>query len=343
MIFFSVGLPGRFAECWDALTLRLAQRCLGDVSAGEFRTLDDIARAAIKADTLHLVAALRQPVVQLQTEIVQSGRPFLVTLGDVYAAVRELEQRSGYDRAVAVREIAGSCAALLTLAAAPAALVLADGNGKDPLELAAAIARHFRFPLDAETVAEVAAAMAIDPDGSSADGHETGDNVVRGALEPYVRFFRTGGELEPIVWEPDLFFATQHVDDGSRVSARGAIDITGRARFLIFGPYINLIPGPWVATVSLAFSAETAGMSFMIEITAGTQLAYTRVQPAGEQIIETSLPFTIPPSSSQPVEIRVISERAAFDGRIALGYVRLARRPADQSESEQRLIASLRR
>ena len=61
MIFFSVGLPGRFSEFCDALTLRLAERSLGDVSAGEFRTLDDIARAAIKADTPHLVAALRQP------------------------------------------------------------------------------------------------------------------------------------------------------------------------------------------------------------------------------------------------------------------------------------------
>ena len=342
MIFFSVGLPGRFAELSDALMLRLAERCLGDVSAGEFRTLDDIARAAIKADTLHLVAVLRQPVVQLQTEIVQSGRPFLVALGDVYSAVRELEQRSGYDRATAVREIAGSCAALLTLAAAPAALVLADADGNDPIDMAASIARHFRFPLSDEAVAEVAASMAIDLDGLSADSHETGDDVVRGALEPYVKFFRSGGELEPIVWEPALFFATQHADDGSRVPARGAIDITGRARFLIFGPYINLIPGPWLATVSLGFSAETAGMSFLIEITAGSQLAYTRVQAAGEQIIETSLPFTIPPSSNQPVEIRVISERAAFDGRIALGYVRLAQRPADQSESEQRLIASLR-
>lgn len=343
MIFFSVGLPGRFAECWDALTLRLAEQCLGEVSAGEFRTLDDIARATIKADTLHLVAALRQPVVQLQTEIVQSGRPFLVTLGDVYSAVRELERRSGYDRAAAVREIAGSCAALVTLAAAPAALVLAEGKGNDPLEVAASIAHHFRFPLGDKTVAEVAASMAIDPDGLLADSHETGDDVVRGALEPYVKFFRTGGELEPIVWEPDLFFATQHADDGSRIPARGAIDITGRARFLIFGPYINLIPGPWVATVSLGYSMETAGMSFFIEITAGMQLAYTRVQPAGEQIIETSLAFTIPPSSNQPVEIRVMSERAAFDGRIALGFVRLAQRPADQSEGEQRLIASLRR
>ena len=169
------------------------------------------------------------------------------------------------------------------------------------------------------------------------------DRLVSGALEPYVRYFTKGGALEPIVWEPELFFTTQNEEDGSRVPVRGAVDITGRARFLIFGPYVNLPPGSWVATVALGFSAETSGMSFIIEIAAGTQLTYTRVQPAREQMIETSLSFIVPPSTDRPVEIRVISERAAFDGRIALGSVRLARQGGGQRETEQRLIASLRR
>jgi hypothetical protein len=171
---------------------------------------------------------------------------------------------------------------------------------------------------------------------------DTDDDLVSGALAPYVRFFGRGGDLEPVVWAPDLFFATQNAADGLRVPARGAIDITGRARFLIFGPYINLAPGSWVATVALGFSAETSGMSFVIEIAAGTPLTHARVQPVGEQVIETNLSFTIPPSTDCPVEIRVVNERAAFDGRIALGHVRLAPRVGGQSETEQQLIAALR-
>lgn len=342
MIFFSVGLPGRFAELCDALTLRLAQRSLGSVALGAFSTLTDIARAAIRTNEAHLVAALRQPVVQLQSEIVESGRPFLVALGDVYAAAGELMQRPGYDAAAATREIAGSCAAVLTLTAAPGALLLSSRDHQDPLELAGLIAAHFGFALDPGEIAGIAASVEAGADGEPPHLQDFG-NVVSGALEPYARYFSGGGELEPIVWEPDLFFAGEDTTNASRIPARGPIDITGRARFLIFGPYINLSPGPWSATVAIGFSAETTGISFVIEIAAGTQLTYARVQPAGEQVIETNLNFTIDPSVDHPVEIRVISERAAFDGRIALGYVRLTSRHGQQSEAERQLIALLRR
>jgi hypothetical protein len=343
MIFFSVGLPGRFAEFCDALTLRLVEQSLGATGHGAFNTLEDIARAAIRSETAHLVAGLRQPVVRLQTEIVQSGRPFLVTLGDVYSAVRELAQRPGYDQIAATREVASSCAAMLTLATAPKALVLPDECRGDPTALAAAIARHFGFALNPSDIARIAESVWIDNTPEPMQDVSSDDDLVSGALEPYARFFGGSGDLRPIVWESDLFFAAQNAEDGARVPARGIIDITGRARFLIFGPYINLAPGTWIATVALGFSAETSGMSFIIEIAAGTQLTYTRVQPIGEQMIETNLSFTIQPSTDHPVEIRVISERAAFDGRIALGNVRLARRGGGQRETEHRLIASLRR
>src|SRR4029077_18437806 len=127
MILFSGGLPSRFAELCDALTLRLAERSLGSVTAVMANTLGEVAGAAIRTGAAHLVTSSRQPVVRLQTEIMQAGRPFLVTLGAVHLALHELLQRPGYDLAQATREIAGSCAAMLALAAAPGALVLSNG------------------------------------------------------------------------------------------------------------------------------------------------------------------------------------------------------------------------
>ena len=62
MIFFSIGLPSRFAELCDALTARLAEHCLGSVALGSFNSFEDIATAAIRSDAAYLVAASRQPV-----------------------------------------------------------------------------------------------------------------------------------------------------------------------------------------------------------------------------------------------------------------------------------------
>jgi hypothetical protein len=343
MIFFSIGLPSRFAELCDALTARLAEHCLGSVALGSFNSFEDIATAAIRSDAAHLVAASRQPVVRLQTEIVGAGRPFLVALGDVNAALWDLLQRPGYDIAIATRQIASSCAAMLTLTKAPGALVLPGIHGEDPARLAAAIAGHFGFAVARKDLAAIAASVTDLGAGRSEDlawtdrlaAHEQA--VITGALQPYVTYF-AGGELEPIVWEADLFFASEE-----RLPAVGPIDITGLSRILVFGPYINLTPGPWSATIVTGFSAETAGIGFIIEVYAGAQLATARVQPVGEQVIEATLHFTIEDSVDQPVEIRIISERAAFDGRLALGYVSLLTRAGVRSETEQQLIETLRR
>ena len=348
MIFFSIGLPSRFTQLCDTLITRLAEHSIGSVERGSFNNFDDIATAAIRSDAAHFVAVSRQPVVRLQTEIVQSGRPFAVALGDVRSALHDLVQQPGYDVAAATRELASSCAAMLTLTKAPGALLLPGVHGEDPGRLAAAIAGHFGFPLGAEAVAAVAASV-VDEWASSDHAHAEADRlseheqaIVDGALQPYLTYF-AGGELESVVWEPDLFYVADDSAGAPRRPAVGPIDLTGRARFLVFGPYINLPPGPWSATVVMAFSAEAAGHSFIIEAAAGTQLAYERVQPTAEQVIETSLQFAIANSVDQPVEIRIVSERAAFDGRMALGYVSLVPRSGVRVETHQQLIETLHR
>jgi hypothetical protein len=348
MIFFSVGLPGHFSEMCDQLVLGLTELALGSVALIPIASLDDVAFAVLGSEEAHLVAASRQPVVRLQSAIVQSGRPFVIAAGELYAALYDIVQRPGYDVINATRELASSCAALLDLTKAPQALVLADGG--DAVALAAAINRHFGFGLSDAEVAQVAHAAA----GAATEQRqqvalwreETSEHeqaIIAGALAPYERLLASGGALEPLVWERDLFYVTADDSSGTIVPATEPIDVTGRARFLVFGPYINLAPGSWSATVVAGFSAETAGSSFIIEIAAGIQLAYTRVQPTGEQVIETDLQFAITDAASQPVEVRIVSERAAFEGRIALGHVHLAPRVRMPSETEQGLIEALHR
>ena len=73
----------------------------------------------------------------------------------------------------------------------------------------------------------------------------------------------------PCMDEPDLFFANDE-----HFPAIGPIDITGLGRILVFGPYINLTPGPWSATVVIGFSAETAGF-FSAGLAAASGFALT--------------------------------------------------------------------
>jgi len=349
MIVFSLGLPSRLADWCDAVIAELIERSSGGVEIVALKTFDDVAAAVIRSSASQIIGSCRQPVLRLQTEIAGANRPFVVAVGDPRTALRDLIQRMGYDLPGATREVASSCAAVLTLTAAPNALVLSDSSVRDPVAAAVAIARHFALPLGEEEVGATVAALAqagLTPEGGVDSGWwdqlDTRDQaLVNGALAAYAGF-SPGSKLEPITWHPELFFVGGGPPEQPAPAVNGPVDLTGRARCLVFGPYINLPPGAWSANVVLGFSAEAAGMTFVIEADSGTILAHTRVTPSAEQIIEANLHFTIDESAGSAVEIRILTERAAFEGRLALGYVELVSLATVPGETQEYLTQLLR-
>ena len=349
MIFFSIGLPGPFAEWCDALLLRLVEHQFAHAQSAALNSLEELAQAAIKSRSLCLVACCRQPVGRLQNEIINSGLPFLIALSDPRAALRDLMDRSGLSLVDATRAAASSCTAMLGIAKAPKALVLRPGSLDHPLAAAAAIAGHLEIPVGSAELAGLVDQLTASQSGLDADPElawldhlpQRERAIVVGALGPYFASF-ADDELDRFVWEPDLFYTLTNPPSPTPTPILGPIDITGRVRFLVYGPFINLPPGSWSVDVVLAFSAEAAGMSFSLEVFAGAQLTHARLEVAGEQVIESRLHFVIGELIDQPIQIRVFNERAAFDGRLALGYVAITRQPALPEETRQRLAEVLK-
>lgn len=351
MILFSIGLPSRFAEWCDAVTTGLAARAFGAVENVAVNTLDEFAAAVLRTRAPHIVACSRQPVLRLQSEIVLGEQPFLVTCGDPRAAVRHLIEYAGQDLTEAIRAVASSCAAMRMLTTAPNALVLSDREAADPAGMASAIANHFGLAVSADQISEVFAELAeagMAPqrgdDRAWQDGlGERERAIVNGALQPYVAHLAIGADLEPLIWERELFYIFEDPPAPLPVSATRPVDITGRARVLVYGPYMNLPPGGWSASVVVGLSAETAGMSFLVDVCAGRQLSYARLESAGAQVTEVRIDFVVDNTLDQRIEVRVLSERAAFDGRLALGQVTLRPQAAVRSETQDYLTQILQR
>lgn len=349
MVLFSIGLPSRFADWCDALIARLLEQASGSVRVIALNSLEELATAVIKERASNLVVSSRWPLPRLQAEIAQAEIPVLVVLGDPRAGLRHLVEWAGYPPADAARAIASSCAAMLTMTTAKGALVLGGDQANDRLAVAAAIVRHFDIPIDAGELGSLVAAL---PDGGldmeQADGpvwlsqrSEREQAVIKGAAEPYIACF-AGDSLETLVWEPELFYVTEDPPMPTPMPVAGPIEITGRVRFLAFGPFVNLPPGSWSADVVIGFSAEAAGMGFVVEVFAGSQLAQTRVDATGEEVVEARLYFTVGNTIDQPVQIRIMNERAAFDGRLILGYVAVTPLSKVSEETRQRLTDALR-
>ena len=213
---------------------------------------------------------------------------------------------------------------------APGALVLSQSETTETAVAARAIADRFGLAIGDEAILSAISDLALAgiPGGVfegdwQAGFEEREQAMIDGALSPYVRSASRDNDPKPLIWERELFFLFEDPPAPDQVPADRPVDLTGRARVVIYGPGINLPPGAWSANVALGLSSETAGMSFLVEVYAGRQLNCNRVTSVGAQVLAVAVPFVVDTVLDRSIEIRIVSERAAFDGRLALGQVTL--------------------
>jgi hypothetical protein len=224
--------------------------------------------------------------------------------------------------------VASSCASITRFAALPTSLVVAcETAARDPVAAAEAMARHLDLAIDrpivTKLVADLAAAGVIPKDVPATAAApalpEPSTATIDGALGPYAERFR-GASVTPFIWTRHVFL------EESRRPASHPIDLAGQIRYLIYGPYISLPPGSWLAELLVGFSGEAVDMSYRVEVWAGaaSQLAILQVQPVAAGLQRININFTLEESNDNLVEIRIANERPAHGGRLVLGQATLS-------------------
>src|SRR6266478_6449574 len=320
MIFFCVSLPGRFGDWCDAVICRLAQTVLGPVVSMGANTAEELASELIRTEGQHFYVGSRQPGRWLREKLMATNKNFVVAVDDPCSAAGDLIIRHHLEPAEASRRVACSCAAMSRYMALPGALIVSSQRDwPNPTATVAALAHHLGLPVDTADIEKIAG--DLETEGRRSDDEPGAESpaqlsehslaVINGALAPYVEFFM-GGTLGQITWARDLFLEEYHQP------AIHPIDISGKIRHLIYGPYIALPPGNWVAEMVLRFSADV-DMSFQVDVWAGSQLSIARINPSGPGRAQVNLSFLVEESNDNLVEIRVMNERATIYGRLALG------------------------
>ncbi|HEX3952475.1 MAG TPA: hypothetical protein VHW90_02810 [Stellaceae bacterium] len=342
MIYFTVGLPGRFAEWCDAVISYLAASRGGSVSIETWPSaadmlafqplvpvLNHVALSLIADNPDHLVMGIRQPNEQLRDALVETEAAFIVALDDPRLAAAEVFVDTEADPIAVTRAVANSCATLLQFATMPNALAVhADQARRDPAGTVGAIAQRFGIAIGAADAAGIVASVAEDdpalalqaPAEWTLDIPANAHRAVDGALGAYSRNFTGSGALGQITWTRDLFIRMDEPDK----RPTEPIDATGNARILIYGPYLHLPAGSWNARVTLGFSPETARSSFWIDACyAGRQIACATIQPDAGGIYTTDLFFSLEGHSGLGLELRVAVGSDNVRGQLALGIVTL--------------------
>jgi len=345
MLYFVIGLPGRFTEWCDAATAGIAQRALGPTELFRADTLEEISLWMIRTGASRGVVASRQPGGRLRSALVEASRTFLVVVEEPQIALAEAVQKQPNDVAAATQLVASSCAGITRYVSSPGALALfRDRDGSNPVATARAIAHHFALNVRDADIGEIvdglaAAGLTFErSDGTSRwDGLGVEEQrVVDGAVGPFVTYLATGN-LPPIIWERELFF----LGDWLGERATGLIDVTGRARRLLDGPHIMLPPGSWSLSLQLLFSRETTEHDFLLEVLSDRQVASRIIRPHAEGAFEVNLAFTIEATTDHPIAIRLSSQRAAFDGTVAVIGAVLTTDGAALAETGSALLAAV--
>jgi hypothetical protein len=322
MLYFVIGLPGRFTEWCDAVTAEIARRALGPTEFVRADRLEEISLWVIRTGASRGVVASRQPGGRLRSALVQAARTFLVVVEDPRTALAEAVHIQRNDVAAAVQLVASSCAGITRYVSSQGALALfRDRDGSNPMSTARAIAHHLALNVSDTDIGEIvnglaAAGLTFEHTGGAARWDGLGveeQRIADGAVGPFVTYLSTG-DLPPIIWGPELFFR------GDRPSERatGLIDVTGRARRLLDGPHIMLPPGSWSLSLRLLFSREATEHDFLLEVVADRQVASRTIRPQIEGVFEVNLSFAVEPTTDHPIAIRLSTQRAAFDGAVAV-------------------------
>lgn len=116
-----------------------------------------------------------------------------------------------------------------------------------------------------------------------------------------------------LVWPREVFLDA----DAPGQTLPATVEVAGRARILVYGPYLPLPTGVWHATAYLGFSPDIGKLPFIIEADTGQNISrgFFEVERGGFFSLELEFRVADP---MHPVEFRLISQDSALEGQLSL-------------------------
>lgn len=129
-------------------------------------------------------------------------------------------------------------------------------------------------------------------------------------------------------WGPDRFSypLKDQYHGGSPV-----VDMTGRARALLFGPYIELTPGVWRADIRVSVDPEGGHAHLLLEWGSGARFLHCKAEITTPGLYGVALDREW--TEQGPAEVRLWIPQPLFQGRLEFLGCRITRMPDDTPET----------
>lgn len=126
--------------------------------------------------------------------------------------------------------------------------------------------------------------------------------------------YRNGGvaEGEETSWPERLFLYDEKA--ARNWAAPGQLDITGRPRILVYGPYFALPPGTWKLRIRFATDHEAGRREYRLDWGTPTDFSSTPIRLHEGGVYEAVIEHTW--SRAEPAELRLVLMEGVIDGRL---------------------------
>jgi hypothetical protein len=244
---------------------------------------------------------------------------------------------AGHAPVPALRHLVACATPLGDLATCPGALILARDGERNAGQILPALADHVGLALEGSALAGLSARFGIAGPRTALDEallrceppeavppvlSPEDEAMARAVLAPAFGYGATGTRLE-VVWPRDCLFWGDRPNDGPPPRI---IDITGRARNLVYGPYFPLAPGRWRMGATLAFSASARGARLALSLFGPDNFGGCRFTVERAGVFAAAAMVTVP-SSRAPAEIRLALEQGAIEGKLGLDGITFTPEP----------------
>lgn len=282
------------------------------------------------------------PDSELADVFKKAGAPLVVFADNAHSVIRFLIEERKLELRTAAR-IASQCfAALHDLYIDPKTLVLRRPTGRASVRaMVERIAEHYQLPFtptqmdqilqrliplynqgdDADIcesiMSHVPIAKLIGRPGAAPHGHDM--HLLHKIVYPLDEL--TAGKLiEKLIWPREMFMYSDRPDEHLTT----ATEMVGPSRFLIYGPYLHLPRGNWIATLQIKTTHNFSLNTLMIDVHSDRVLVQGRCPLPAEGIFSFEILIAVE-HPRLPLQIRLAIERGAIEGTIDLADVQIRR------------------
>ncbi len=351
-LLVAFGTPGNMSSWAIAALHAIAQEAYPDHCFFAIETLPDLKNAWSNRTSNNVIIYSQHPDAELCTFLLQSKASYLVFSEDTLDSVVYLSQHLRRQDTSIIQAVSASIACISQMKSHPR-LVLIERRqiSSTPVHLilglicrkmgikltgpailrcikqlvtsyGKAVTHINQIPTFEESAAEINHFYSA-PGAGREDMSKSMREMAEKVLKPFDNKILERG-APSLTWPQESFLLA---DKGGEPS-EGEIELVGRARCLIYGPYFHLPSGEWNAKFSLGIEHNVYGQIFTIEVHSDGLLSKIRVKPSGTGSFAAEAAFHID-NPKTPIEIRLFTDSGSIEGSIAYWSVELS--PIDLS------------